>query len=761
MKNFKSLISIILTAVMLFTAVPSAFASDVTVTAQSEVTDMSVYREAFSSSGYDTSKVSVSMPNVASFKYHISQSFVPKSGSTSDYYAQYTSATNTSATASNGGEIRFGFKNPYVDVSAGDFSISYDFCLNEYTPLSSGTTVMKFSGVTQNGGWLINRDLFRASDSAGTLVEGCSSGWHKSGSATIKKGEWYTITHDFNKTDVEETMTVADSAGNIQTVVYDARVITQLQRLNFTLSTEAKVSFDNLTVTNKSMSLSGLESNVESSSPISFKVIIPKSFKSASVSADGERLADFSQAPDKNTYLVTIPAGTLSMGAHTIAVTANCSGVPVEVSKEVSVSQVAQRGINRTDGIEASTDITTFDSLKYSTGAAVNDEVGLTEIKWNAAEASTPWQTDANAFMVPGPSGKDTDYGLQIRTQNKLVQIYKLDTANPPSNGKLVLDMDILCDSDGTNVQMSKTMGRPDSTTSFMSANKLFGSIEIEAGVWTHVNMVFDFDTSKWTVKANGEEVVYDATSQAKTFTEIRFYLRTAGTPFAIDNARIYNIRYYSGVKKMEYIAGSAATEITTKVPADADAVKLITGEGIDASTIDCITVSDTSGKAVELASVTYSASDKSITITPKTKFPEARGIIVAFGEGTKFADGTPVAQPYSVAFDVESASITTDASFYVGDSNLNVDITAKNIASGESKSTYVLSLRKLTTLGGEQISKLVSLDAKDVSLAASGTASFTLTLDAIPDSGDYEVYLMIIDSFENSKSKAEYIKIN
>ncbi len=760
MKNFKTLISIILTAVMIFTAVPSAFASGVTVEVQSENYSFSQYKPAFSStlpSGISTGYAD---------NYRTKTAIAPIERDGSDYAMKITASTHTGTTGSNYGDVRFAI-NPKAVVKNQKYTISYDICFSTYDAPSSDKGIMKMSAATQGTTWNINRGLFTISATYPDRIYAQGTG------AYLTKGDWYSITHNFDVASGVETMLIADSAGATQRVTTTANNVTEITRFDFSFLVPCEVLIDNIDISSGSVLIDGLGSSVSANDDIVFKAVAPDGFDTAKITADGAEIASFACTSGKNCYLVTIPAGSFSMGAHTIGLTVNYGATPITVESTVNVAQSADRGISRTDGTEASTEVTTFDTLKYSTGAIMNDEVGLTEIKWNAAEATTPWQTNANAFMVPGPSGDEGDYGLQIRSNGNLIQIYKLDTENTPNTGKLIMDFDMLCTSDGTNVKMSKQMGRPDSTTSFLSANKLFGTIDIEAGVWTHVNMVFDFDTSMWTVRANGKEVVYDSTSQTKTFDEIRFTLYSSGTPFAIDNARIYNTRYYSGVESMEYIVGSDAYPIVGAVPADADAVKLITGEGIDASTINCIKVTDNSGKAVELASVTYSASDKSITITPKTKFPEARGIVVVFGEGAKFADGTPVAQPYSVAFDVESASITTDASLKVNGSELtdsstlgigdvvSVDISAENISAGESTATYVLSLRKLTTLGGEQISQLVSLKAKDVSLASLGTADFTLTLDAIAESGDYEVYLMIIDSFANSKSKAEYIKID
>ncbi len=760
MKNYKSLISIILTAVMLFTAVPSAFASDITVEVQSETYSFSQYNHAFSSS----LPRNISTGYASNYLTKTAIASVVRNGS--DYAMKITASTHTGTSGSNYGDVRFSV-NPKAEVKNQKYTISYDICFSAYDAPASDKKIMKMSAVTQSNSWNINRELFSLSATYPDRIYAHGTGSY------LTKGDWYSITHNFDVASGVETMLIADSSGNIQTVTASANNVTAITRFNFGFYTPCEVLIDNFDISSGSVLIDGLGSSISTSEDIVFKAVAPDGFDTAKLTADGAEIASFTCTSGKNCYLVTIPAGSFSIGSHTIGLTVQYGATPVTVESVINVAQSAIRGISRTDGTEASTDVTTFDNLKYSTGASMNDEVGLTQIKWNAAEASTPWQTNAAAYMVPGPSGDDGDYGLQIRSSGNLIQFYMLNTANAPSTGKLIMDFDLLCTSDGTNVKMSKQMGRPDSNSNFIAGNKLFGIIDIEAGEWTHVNMVFDFDTSMWTVSANGQEAVYDSTSQNKTFSEMRFTLFSAGTPFAIDNARIYNIRYYSGVKKMEYIAGSAAVEITTKVPADADAVKLITGEGIDDSTIDCITVSDTSGKAVELASLTYSASDKSITITPKTKFPEARGIIVAFGDGTKFADGTLVAQPYSVSFDVESASITTNASLKVNGSQLtdgsqlgngdvvSVDISAENISASQSTCTYVLSLRKLTTIGGEQISQLVSLKAKDVSLAASGTLDFSLTLDAIAVSGDYEVYLMIIDSFENSKAKAEYIKIN
>ncbi|MBQ4631499.1 MAG: hypothetical protein IJB70_10990 [Clostridia bacterium] len=759
MKNFKTLISIFLTAVMLITAVPVAFAG-VTVEVQTENFDFSLYNEGFS----ENLPSNISTGYADSYRTKTEISSETRDGD--DYAMKVTATPHTGTSGSNYGDVRIAY-NPYPAVKNQKYTISYDICFAEYDVPTSDRGILKISAVTQGNSWNINRGLFTLSASNPDRIYAQGTGVY------ITKGNWYSITHTFDVASGVETMAITDSEGTTQSVTSTAHNVTEIRRLNFAFQYPCEVMFDNFNISSGSMLISDLESNVSTTDDFTFKAVVPEGFDIAKITADGKEIGTFTSEDGKNCYLVTVPAGTLPIGSHNLKVTAFYGDSSSSVEATVNIAQVADRGIARTDGTETSTEVVTFDDLLYSSGASMNDEIGFTEIKWNAAEASTPWQTNANAFMVPGPSGNEDDYGIQLRTAGNLIQIFKLDTENTPSNGKLIFDFDVLCSADGTNVKMSKQMGRPDSTTSFISSNKIFGQIEIEAGKWTHVNMVFDFSTSKWKVIANGEEVIYDASTQNKDFSEIRFTLYSSNTPFAIDNMTAYNTRFYSGVTKTTYSLGGVEQEVNGPVPADAEFVKLYVAEGLNPDTIDNITVTDKTGKMAELEELYYSEDDKSVTIVPDYAFPDARSIIVSFGKGCEFADGTPVSQPYTVNFDVESSIVKTtsnlmlngkvlsDASGLCEGDVVSAQITAENIAPDTTDVTYVLTLRKVVTNDDDFVTQLVSLRAKDVSVGMGESDIFTLELPAVTEDGSYEVNLMIIDSFNGSKSKAEYIKIN
>ena len=759
MKKFKTLISIFLTAVMLITAVPVAFAG-VTVEVQPENFDFSLYNEGFS----DTLPSNISTGYADNYRTKTEISSETRDGD--DYAMRVKASTHTGTTGSNYGDVRIAY-NPYPTVKNQKYTISYDICFAEYDAPTSDKSILKISAVTQGNGWNINRGLFTISATHPDRIYAQGTGVY------ITKGNWYSITHSFDVAAGKETMVITDSDGVSQTVTATANNVTEIRRLNFAFMTPCEVVFDNFNISSGSMLISGLESNVSITDDFTFKAVVPEGFDIAKITADGKEIGTFESEEGKNCYLVTVPAGTLSLGTHKLEVTASYGDSSLSAEGTVNIAQVAERGIARIDGKETSTDVVTFDELLFSSGAAMNDEVGLTEIKWNAAEGITPWQTNANAFMVPGPSETEDDYGVQLRSAGNLIQIFKLDTENAPSTGKLTFDFDVLCSEERTNVKMSKQMGRPDSTNSFISSNKIFGQIEIEAGKWTHVNMTFDFATSKWKVIANGEEVIYDASTQDKSFSEIRFTLYSSNTPFAIDNMTAHNTRFYSGVNKTTYSLGGVEEEISGPVPADAEFVKMYVAEGLDPDTIDNIVVADKTGKRVELDEIYYSEDDKSVTIVPDYAFPDARSIIVSFGKGCKFADGTPVSQPYTVGFDVESSIVKTTSNLMLNGNVLSdasglcegdvvlAEITAENLAPDTTNVTYVLTLRKVITKGDDIITQLVSLSAKDVSVGIGESDNFTLELPAITEDGSYEVNLMIIDSFNGSKSKAEYIKIN
>jgi len=107
------------------------------------------------------------------------------------------------------------------------------------------------------------------------------------------------------------------------------------------------------------------------------------------------------------------------------------------------------------------------------------------------------------------------------------------------------------------------------------------------------------------------------------------------------------------------------------------------------------------------------------------------------------------------------NGKVLSDASGLCEGDVVSAQITAENIAPDQTVVTYVLTLRKVVTNDDDLVTQLVSLSAKDVSVGMGESDTFTLELPAVTEDGTYEVNLMIIDSFNGSKSKAEYIKIN
>lgn len=753
MKLIKKLVSCTLALCLVLTLTPAAMAA-VTVTPQEENYSFSMYNEVFDGD---------SVPTGMSCGYNDSYR-TKTTASVEDNALKITAEKYTGTSGSNYGDLRIAY-NPYLTVKNEKFDISYDICFKTFDASTADKTILKMSAVTQNGGWNINREIFKikANNTDSVYLIGASSG-------SLNVGEWYNVKHVFDVASGKEYVTVSNESGIVTTATVNANNVTEIRRFNFAFLQPSEILFDNIDISSGSMLISGLPSSGARSEDINFDAVIPEGFDEAAVLIDGEAVSTFEYSEGKNRYTVTIPADTLKAGNHVITVTANFGGTILTAEDSISVVKVANKPILKADGSEVSVATENFNKLVNSSGAVMNDEVGYTEIKWNASEATTIWQTNANAFMIPGPSGEDTDYGIMLKNNSNLIQIKGVGGDGAASSGKFVMDFDLYIEGDNVSIKMSPQMARPDSSSNFVGANKLFGKLSLTSGEWTHVNMVYDFTESLWTVRAGDEETTYSAASLTnKSFSEIRFTLYSADSVFAFDNVSVYNIKYYEGVKRVTYIAEGEESELGAIIPANTESVKLYVNEPLDASTLDGnVYVRDSAGVFTEDITAVYSEDDGAVTITPDNSFPVGRSVDVILSKDVKYADGTVFGEAYTARTKVQSDAIITNVTFTVDGKELTsasqlvpgakvaAAVSCEGIFDGTAEASYILSLRKKS----QGISQLVSLSYDSVALALGDSALFDLEIPKITDEGEYELYLMIIDDFENSNAKAEYIII-
>jgi len=588
MKISKKIVSLLICMAMLVAMIPTVFAegSAISVTAKDEAVSKILSTEDF-----------VSIDSAEKTTLTTAESVTLDDGN------------NVLQMSASGAKYQRAFASPYADVSGGQFSISYDLYVDSITQPASGSTVLFTVGGKNNpivsgaSQWMINFSPFRV-----TAVSPDYIVWYDTDTRLYTKN-WYRIIHYFDAYTGYRTDYIIDSEGNVRSHARpEGNGIAAVQYFSLTSNySSADFYLDNITLKDESINISSMPENIDVSENLTFNVTLPEGFESALVLADGNVIGNINPVSGKNSYDVEIPAGTLEIGNREIMVSASYADFkPRSTSAYVTVAKENIAGITNKNGVVLSTETETFDAL---VSKANYSEVNGYWIAYNTAEKNTSWQTNAASYLVPGPSGENGDYGVELRASSNLIGIYNLGTNAAASKGRLVLNFDVLLSAAYTNVQISDAMAFTAGQTNFINANKLVSQIDISPNVWTNINMEYDFDDEVWYITANGQTVT-KAAGGTKTFTECRFTLRSASATFAIDNARVYNILEDATVTSASY----DSTVITNKaVPASAKTLSLTLSDSTLAPTLDDVEVY---ADGEEISAQAVSAVDGVVTIT-------------------------------------------------------------------------------------------------------------------------------------------------
>ncbi len=583
MKISKKIVSLLLCMAMLAAMIPTVFASGstITVTANNQTNNLTVYSDQFNVSGSDSTGVTLSNASAKQVQGdNYALNFVSDAATVSSYNKKFT--------------------NPYADVSGGQYSISYDMYINSISSTKSSDNFLNITGTTYriNGtrSWLISHQPFTYSSNHSDYI--VAKGTDK----RIYTQRWYHIEHYFDVVAGYTYDFVTDDEGNCfvhnNTNGYDVAKIEE-----FTIATYANGSsdilFDNITITNESIKISSMPESVEASESFSFNVTLPEGFESAVILADGEILGNISPVSGKNSYDVTVPAGALAVGNREIIVSASYSnGKAISASKSVLINKTTDKGITLQNST-LTTDVEDFNSL--GSVAAFNDG-GTLDGSTFYDDYLDNWMTangTKSISRVTGASEESNDYALCI-TDTGTDPLLQLSLGNKgvrmAEEGQFVIEFDLNI-TDGTTIQIDQVIPFWAASGNFIiSGNKVnVAQNVLNPGSWYSFKMILDIDEAKWycylgdDLIINGNKAVTlvngvsteVAVGDVK-FDNIRFYCR--GGSFAIDNLKVYNTVEDATVTSASY----DSTVITNKaIPATAKTLNLTLSDTTLAPTID------------------------------------------------------------------------------------------------------------------------------------------------------------------------------
>lgn len=233
-----------------------------------------------------------------------------------------------------------------------------------------------------------------------------------------------------------------------------------------------------------------------------------------------------------------------------------------------------------------------------------------------------------------------------------------------------------------------------------------------------------------------------------------------------IDNYSFNHIHKYSGIDKVAYISDGIEYEKEC-IPVDAEEIKVYLKDGLKAEefSADGVTVTKSNGEAVELSSASYNSAEKTIICVPKLQLPSDENLTVTLLPTLKFDTGIALEGRYSAYFKTGNPKVEATPDIKVSGSALMSGLqlkqgsiiscggTVKNISSGEAKVLYILTVRK--------DNRLIAMKPQSMTLAAGASGTLNLTLPALTENGNYEVYLMNCTDYENRKAISKFIKIN
>lgn len=597
------------------TASATAFVADVSVSSKDDVEEFTLYSKDFTGT---------SVPSGISCGYN--ETYRTKTETAIvDNALKVTATSHTGTSGTNYGDLRFA-QSPYSQIKGSKYEISYDVNFSSFDASAADKTILKMSAVTQNGGWLINRELFKikANDTNNVYLIGASSG-------SLSVGQWYHVKHVFDTASGKETVTVSNESGIVASATASASAVTEIRRFNFAFLQPSEVLFDNFEIYCKYAGVSSLASNVASYSPVSFDVVVPEDCTTAQVTADGVVIADIVPQTGKNIYAVSIAKDTLAPGTHEIGITAQSGGDTLSNSQSVTIDNIydGEYGISLVNDALLTTEAETFDSLgnvaALDDGAAMNGDTFYDKYLNN-------WMTaggTSNISRTAGKSGQSGDYALQIAYNNN--PLFQLKKGNKgvrmADKGKFVMEFDLNLVKDGTLIQLDQVIPFWAATGNFIIAgNKVnvAGNV-LETGKWYNFKMVLDIDNAKWYCYLDNELIIDGkpavtlvdgvstpvAVSDVK-FDNIRVYSRTGGA-FALDNIKVYRTELpVVTAESASYVKASESVEITDGViPADASELAVTLSDAIDVTAEDVALYED----GVEIAASSVVSADGVVTI--------------------------------------------------------------------------------------------------------------------------------------------------
>lgn len=216
---------------------------------------------------------------------------------------------------------------------------------------------------------------------------------------------------------------------------------------------------------------------------------------------------------------------------------------------------------------------------------------------------------------------------------------------------------------------------------------------------------------------------------------------------FTIDNFKAENIKVYT----------PARAEI---VP---EGLKITVSDGVYQNiSKDDISLKTADGQDIEIDSIVRSSDGKEILVN--AQLPADRTLEVRLSGNIKYLDGESFDRDNLILVKTPSQFIDTEVTFTAnskplycaeqlsGGETVTALISYDKVSSELQGAVYVLTARKNGRL------MAISAETPDVSSAASGTVTLSLTLPS--DADGCEVYLMVCDSLKGSKAIGNYIKI-